>query len=144
MAIVRWRPRREIFAMQDEINRMFSNFFGGPSDDDGIALVPPTDIVEDNDEFVVSVELPGMKKNDIKLTVKDDTLTISGSKNRESESKDDRFHRVERSFGSFCRTLSLPSRVNSTNISAEFKDGVLSVKLPKVEEARPKEISIAG
>ena len=144
MAIIRWRPRREMSAIQDEINRMFDDFFGNVNDEDGAMIVPPTDIVEDNDKFVVSIELPGMKKDEVKLTLKDESITISGSKMRESETGDNRFHRVERSHGSFCRTINLPSKVDAAKISAEFSDGVLVVTLPKVEAAKPKEIAIKG
>lgn len=142
MSIVRWKPRGEIFAIQDEINRVFDGLFGGMREDDSPVLVPPTDIVEDGEEFVVSIELPGMSKDDVKLTLKDDSLTVSGSKKRESESREDRYYRVERSYGSFCRTINLPSKVDSSKILAEFKNGILTIRLPKSEEAKPKEIAI--
>lgn len=144
MSIVRWKPRGELFAVQDEINRMFDNLFGGLRDEDSSMLVPPVDITEDEDKFVVMVELPGIKKDEIKLTLKDDSLTISGSKKRESEEGDDRHHRIERAFGSFCRTITLPSKVESGNIAASYKDGVLHVTIPKAAEAKPKEIAIKG
>lgn len=143
MAIVRWRPRNEFISMQDEISRMFDDFLGSFRGEDGGMLVPPADVVEDKDKFTVAVELPGMKKEEIKLTLKNNTLTITGTKKRETEDNDDRHHRVERSFGSFSRTFSLPSMVIESKISAEFKDGILQVNLPKVEEAKPKEISIS-
>lgn len=144
MAIVRWKPRRELVAVQDEIDRIFGDFFGGVGDDDDSLLIPPADIVEDDDNFVVSVELPGMKKDEVSLTLKDKSLTISGSKRHEGEKGDDRFHRVERSYGSFCRTIDLPSKVDASKITARFENGVLVVTMPKVEEAKPKEIAIKG
>jgi HSP20 family protein len=142
MAIVRWRPMRDIFAVQDEMNRMFDSFWGDRARDDDGALMPPVDVTEKEDKFSVSVELPGLKKDDIKLSLQNNVLTISGSKKREAESKDDRYHRIERSFGTFCRTVNLASTVDASKIDADFKDGILTVSLPKVEEARPKEISI--
>ncbi len=144
MAIVRWRPMRDIFAVQDEMNRMFDSFWGDRTGEDDGMLMPPVDVTEKNDKFTVSVELPGLNKDDIKLSLQNNVLTISGSKKRESETKDDRFHRIERSFGTFCRTINLASSVDASKIDADFKDGILTVNMPKVEEAKPKEISIKG
>ena len=144
MAIVRWKPMRDIFAVQDEMNRMFDSFWGDRTGEDDGMLMPPVDVTEKEDKFAVSVELPGLKKDDIKLSLRNNVLTISGSKKRESESKNDRFHRIERSFGTFCRTINLASSVDASKIDADFKDGILTVNLPKVEEAKPKEISIKG
>jgi HSP20 family protein len=135
---------RDIFAVQDEMNRMFDSFWGDRTGEDEGMLMPPVDVTEKEDKFMVSVELPGLKKDDIKLSLRNNVLTISGSKKRESESKDDRFHRIERSFGTFCRTINLTSTVDASKIDADFKDGILTVNLPKVEEAKPKEISIKG
>jgi HSP20 family protein len=142
MAIVRWRPMRDIFAVQDQMNRMFDSFWGDRMGEDDGVLMPPVDVTEKDDRFTVAVELPGLKKDDIKLSLQNNVLTISGSKKRESESKDDRFHRIERSFGTFCRTVNLASTVDSSRIDADFKDGILTVDLAKVEQAKPKEISI--
>lgn len=144
MAIVRWKPMRDIFVMQDEINRMFDNFCGGFEGQDGSMLAPAVDVTEKADNFIISAELPGLKKDDIKLALQNDVLTISGSKKRETESRDDRYHRVERSFGSFCRTINFPTSVDASKIDADFKDGVLTIELPKVEEAKPREIAIQG
>lgn len=144
MAIVRWKPMRDISVMQDEINRVFDNFWGGFEGQNGAMMAPPVDVTEKADNFIVSADLPGLKKGDIKLTLQNNVLTISGSKNRETESKDDRYHRVERSFGSFCRTVNFPTSVDASKINADFKDGVLIIELPKVEEAKPKEIAIQG
>lgn len=144
MAIVKWRPMRDIFAVQDEMNRMFDSFWGDRTSEDDGMLMPPVDVTEKDDRFSVSVELPGLKRDDIKLSLQNNVLTISGSKKRESESKDDRYHRIERSFGTFCRTINLASTVDASGTDAEFKEGILTVHLPKAEEAKPKEISIKG
>ncbi len=144
MAIVRWSPMRDISAMQDEVNRMFDNFWGEFKGQDGAMLAPAVDVTEKADNFIVSAELPGLTKDDINLTLQNNVLTMSGSKKRETESKSDRYHRLERSFGSFCRTINLPTSVDASKIDADFKNGILTLELPKVEEARPKEIAIQG
>jgi HSP20 family protein len=105
-------------------------------------LVPAADIVENKDGFMVTAELPGLKKEEIKVTVQNNVLTISGEKKKELESQNDMAHKLERSYGSFSRTFELPAVVDASRINAEFKDGVLKVELPKIEEAKPKEIAI--
>ena len=142
MAIVRWRPMRDITTVQDEINRMFDNFWGEFKGEDEAMLAPPVDVTEKAENFVVTAELPGLKKDEINLAIQNNVLTISGSRKRETESKNDRYLRVERSFGSFCRTINLPTSVDGSKIGADFEDGILTIELPKVEEARPKEIAI--
>lgn len=142
MAIVRWKPMRDLVDLRDEMDRMFDSFWGNNVDRDGGMLIPPVDLIENDDNFVVSVELPGLKKEDIKMTMQNNVLTLSGSKKHEFESKEDTVHRVERSYGSFCRSINLPSTVDSSAIKASYDSGVLKVTLPKVEEAKPKEINI--
>lgn len=105
-------------------------------------LVPAADLIENKDNFVVTAELPGIRKEDIKVTVQNNMLIISGEKKRETENNGDTWHRVERSYGSFNRTFDLPALIDANKINAEFKDGILRVHLPKVEEAKPKEIAI--
>jgi HSP20 family protein len=142
MAIVRWKPMRDLVDLRDEMDRMFDSFWGSKVDRDGGMLIPPVDMIENDDNFVVSVELPGLKKEDIKMTMQNNVLTLSGSKKHEFESREDTVHRVERSYGSFCRSINLPSSVDSSAIKASYDSGVLKVTLPKVEEAKPKEINI--
>jgi len=143
MAIIRWKQPREIFAMQDEMNRIFENMLGNYGGADGTnGLHPLSDISENKDGFAVTVELPGMKREDIKITLHNNSITISGEKKKVTESKDETIHRVERSYGSFSRTFEIPGVVDATKIKAEFKDGILTVQLPKAEESKPKEISI--
>jgi len=142
MAIVRWKPMRDLVDLRDEMDRMFDSFWGSNVDRDGGMLIPPVDMIENGDNFVVSVELPGLKKEDIKMTMQNNVLTLSGSKKHEFESREDTVHRVERSYGSFCRSINLPSTVDSSAIKASYDSGVLKVTLPKVEEAKPKEINI--
>jgi HSP20 family protein len=115
----------------------------GDRDGGLMRLVPAADIVEDKDGYTVTAELPGLKKEEIKVTVQNNVLTISGEKKKELESKNDTAHKLERSYGAFSRTFELPAVVDGSRISAEFKDGVLKVELPKTEEAKPKEIAIS-
>jgi len=143
MAVVRWKPMRDLIDLRDEMDRIFDSFWGGNIDRDGGMLIPPVDMIENDDNFVVSIELPGLKKNDIKITTQNNVLTISGSKKNEFESNEDTVHRVERSYGSFCRSVSLPGTVDSSAIKASYESGVLKVTLPKAEEAKPKQIEIS-
>jgi HSP20 family protein len=133
---------RDLVDLRDEMDRMFDSFWGNSVDREGGMLIPPVDMIENDDNFVVSAELPGLKKNEIKMTVQNNVLTLSGSKKHEFESKEDTVHRVERSYGSFCRSVNLPSTIDSSAIKASYDNGVLKVTLPKVEEAKTKEINI--
>jgi len=144
MTLVRWRPMRDLWNIQEEMNRAFGSFFGRTDREeltDGY-WAPAVDIAENKDNLMVNVEVPGMKKEDVKVTFQDGILTIKGERKQEKEEKDKSFHRVERSYGSFCRSFTLPNVVQGDKIKANYKDGVLSIALPKVEEAKPKEISI--
>jgi HSP20 family protein len=144
MTLMRWRPMRDLVTMQDEINRMFDDFAGSRQGENAVTKVyPASDIVENKDSFVISVELPGLKKEDVKVTLQNSMLTISGEKKVESETKEHTYHRVERSYGSFYRSFELPTPVDSGKIQADFKDGILKINLPKQEEAKPKEIAIS-
>jgi HSP20 family protein len=144
MTLVRWRPMRDVWSIQNEINRTFDNFFGRTEREDWTESrwAPAIDISENKDDLMVNVEVPGMKKEDIKVTLQDGILTVKGERKQEKEEKDKSFHRVERSYGSFCRSFTLPTTVQGDKIKANYKDGVLMISLPKVEEVKPKEISI--
>lgn len=144
MTLVRWRPMRNLWNIQEEIDRSFDNFFGRTDRrefTDGY-WAPAVDIAENKDDLVVNVEVPGMKKEDVKVTFQDGILTIKGERKQEKEEKDKSFHRIERSYGSFCRSFTLPTTVQGEKIKANYRDGVLMISLPKVEEAKPKEIPI--
>ena len=146
MTIMRWRPVRDIVSIQDEMNRMFDGFFGKKPQrwfepEEGL-WSPTVDVSEDKDNIMLTAEVPGLKKEDIKLSVQDNVLTISGEKKQEKEEKDADYHRLERSFGSFCRSFTLPTPVQPDKIKASYKEGVLKVTLPKTEEVKPKEIPI--
>jgi len=144
MTLVRWRPLRDLWNIQEEMNRAFGSFSGRTDREeltDGY-WAPAVDIAEANDELKFNVEVPGMKKEDVKVTFQDGILTIKGERKQEKEEKDLNFHRMERSYGSFCRSFTLPTMVQGDKIKANYKDGILSISLPKVEEAKPKEITI--
>ncbi|MER3524963.1 MAG: molecular chaperone [Ignavibacteria bacterium] len=153
MSLVRWNPVRElatipssILEMQKEINRMFDRFFRGGVVDEGDLLstmwMPAVDLIEKDDEFVAKVELPGVRKDDVKITLHDNVLTIRGEKKEEKETKDSNYHRLERTYGSFQRSFTLPTAVRQDKVEAEFRDGVLSITLPKAEEAKRKQIEV--
>ncbi len=147
MALVRWRPTRDLMTLQEEMNRIFDRFFGPSLLEEREVMTPTTwypnvDISENKDEFIVTAELPGMKKDDIHITYKDGVLSIEGERKQEKEEKDVNYHRVERTYGKFCRTFQLPTLVQQDKITANYKDGILEIHLPKVEEAKPKEIEV--
>jgi HSP20 family protein len=147
MAITRWRPVRDLVNLQDEMNRLFDGFFGRPMlapDWGEREWNPSVDVSETGDKILITADLPGMTKDDVKISVRDHTLTLEGEKKRQKEEKGKNYHRLERSYGSFCRSFTLPAAVKADKIKATYKDGVLSVELPKVEEAKPKEIPITA
>ena len=125
-----------------EIDRVFDAFFG--QTDQGRRWVPPMDLVEAEDHFVLKADLPGLAESDVNLEVQDGTLTISGERNAEHEEREKGWYRIERSFGSFSRSLTLPDGVDPDRIEASFKDGVLDVRIPKPEERKPQRISISA
>ena len=136
-----------MFRVQDEMGRLVDQFFttdllGGRQFDGATEWLPGMDISEDNDKFIVSVELPGLVKNDVNITFRENTLVIEGEKKREGEEKDTNFNRVERSYGKFKRAFTLPTRINDAKIDARFKNGILTITLPKAEEVKPKVISV--
>ncbi len=149
MALIRWQPRSDVwdpFAsladIQEEMNRLFDASFrraGSPSE---AAFGFPLDVVEEKDHLVVRANLPGLSKDDVSVTLHDGYLTIKGEKKVEATSKDANWFRQERAYGAFGRTVELPVAVDAKRIEAQFRDGVLTVTLPKAEEAKPKQIEI--
>ena len=142
MAIVRWEPARELASMEiDRLNRMFTDFYGEAFSRS--AWVPPVDIYEtDAHEVVLKAELPEMKREDISVTFENGVLTLKGERRFEQETKKENYHRVERRHGTFSRSFTLPNTVDTTRVGAEFKNGVLTVKLPFREEAKPRSINV--
>src|SRR5262245_49056883 len=145
MSIVRWNPARELLGVQNEMNRLFSNFFDRDLFETSYrhsTWEPAVDISESAEEFLISADLPGLSKDDVKISYEDGVLTIRGEKKQEKETKEKNYHRVERSYGMFERSFRLPSRIEVKAIEAKFNDGVLNLRLPKAEDAKPKEIPI--
>lgn len=153
MTLIRWNPAHELdrvpadfFGIQREINRVFDNFIrGGTQADEAFQnsyWTPAVDIAELDNEYVVKMELAGVNKDDVKISLESNILTIKGEKKQEKEERNKNVHRVERSYGSFQRSFTLPTTVKSDKIDAVFKEGVLSVSLPKAEEAKPKQIEV--
>ena len=140
MTLVRWNPVRELASMEvDRLNRMFSEFYGGFDR----AWVPAVDVYENDDhEFVLKAELPAVKREDIAITYDDGVLTLKGERKSEVETSRDTYHRVERQYGSFMRSFTLPATVDAARIQASYKDGVLTIRVPQREEAKPKQIEI--
>ena len=153
MSLIRWNPMRDLATfpadvtnVQREINRVFDNFFRGGMLDDGSLgasmWAPAVDVQERDEAYQVKVELPGVDKDDVKITMEDNILTIRGEKKQEKDSKNSNYHRVERSYGSFQRSFTLPTSVKHDKIEASYKDGILSIALPKAEDAKPKQIEV--
>jgi HSP20 family protein len=146
MAIVRWTdPFREFAQLQDRLNRAFSDAYG--RSDEGLlssgSWMPPVDIYQNGEhELVLKAELPDMTREDIDVTVDNGTLTIKGEKKLSGEVKEEQFHRVERRYGAFSRSFSLPLTVDPGRVAAEYKNGVLTIKLPMREEAKPRQIKV--
>ena len=126
-----------------DVDRLFDAFFGADREQ-GRRWVPPVDLVEAEDHFVLRADLPGLADDDVNVEVQDGTLTISGERHAEHESQERGWYRIERSFGSFNRSLTLPDGVDSDAISARFENGVLEVRIPKPEERKPRRVEISG
>lgn len=150
MTIVRWMdPFRELSTIQERMNQLFEDFVGrtrgGREGELAISgWAPSVDISETDNEFIVSVELPGLEKDQIGVEYKDGILTLRGERKQEREVKEESYHRMERSYGAFHRSFTLPGSVDGEKISATMKNGVLEVRLPKKEAAKPKQIKVAA
>jgi HSP20 family protein len=150
MAVIRWNdPFRELAALQDRMNRAFESTLGraGRSEEEQLftgTWAPPVDIYETKDRMVLKAELPGFDEKQIQLRFEDGVLSIEGERKFEKEHADENYHRVERSYGKFVRSFSIPATVDNERISASFHNGVLTVELPKREETKPKQIKIQG
>jgi HSP20 family protein len=144
MNLVRWDPFRELEGIQARLNHLFTDTPTRALDDGRFFAnwTPPVDIQETAKEYVVKADLPDVKKEDVKVEINEDVLTVEGERKEEKEEEDKRFHRTERTYGRFVRRFALPTHVDGTGVKAEFKDGVLNVHLPKVQAARPKAIEV--
>jgi len=143
MAILRFKPLRHWMSLQDEMNRLFRNvdddFYGERED---AVWAPRVDISETPDDLIVRCELPGVSAEDIDVDINNNTLTIRGEKKQEELTDSENYYRVERVYGRFSRSFSLPQRVEGDAVSARYKDGILLITIPKAEEAKPRKIQI--
>ena len=146
MNVVKYDPFRDLRTLQDEMNRLFTGTFsrGGGNQDEVLrgAWSPSVDIFENQNEIVLEAELPGMKAEDVNISIENNVLTLHGERKFEKKDESDNFHRVERSYGSFTRSFTLPPTVSSEDANAEFENGVLRLTLAKREEAKPRRIEI--
>jgi HSP20 family protein len=145
MTLTRWNPVRDLAAIEvDRLNRMFEAAFTGEPLAGG-GWVPPVDIYETAEkDMVVKVELPEMKREDIKVSFENNVLSIEGERRIAREDQREQYHRVERGHGAFRRSFTLPANVDATRVTAAYQDGVLTVTLPRREEARPRQIQVNG
>ena len=144
MSIIKYDPFRELRGLQDEMNRLFMTNFSRGDESDLMrgAWSPQVDIFENQDQIVLEAELPGMKPENVEISIENNILTLHGERKFEKKAEGDNFHRVERSYGSFTRSFTLPPTVSSENANAEFENGVLRLTLAKREEAKPRRIEI--
>jgi len=147
MTIVRYDPFRDLRTLQEEVNRLFSTNFTRAFGDEGIgrgAWAPSVDIYENKDQIVLEAELPGMKQEDFDLSIENNVITLRGERKFEKTEDTDNYHRVERSYGSFTRSFTLPQTVSVEGATAEYSNGVLRVTLPKREETKARRIDVKG
>lgn len=146
MSITRYDPFRDLRSLQEEVNRLFSTNLRGFGEE-GIgrgAWNPSVDIYENKDQIILEAELPGMNRGDFELTVENNVITLRGERNFEKKDDTDNYHRVERSYGSFTRSFTLPQTVSAEGATAEYSNGVLRVTLPKREETKARRIEVKG
>jgi HSP20 family protein len=147
MALVRWEPVRELNSLQNEMNRLFTTFFDTPTNGNGETAaarrwIPAMDLVETDGHFVLKADLPGLAEGDVTLEVEDNVLTVSGERKAEHEDEREGYVRVERSYGVFRRSLTLPDGIDPEGVTARFDKGVLEVRIPKPEERKPRRVAI--
>ena len=143
MAITRWDPFRDVLLLQNRLNSLFQEYNRGEGDAlTTAAFVPPVDVYEDEHQIVLKLEVPGMKESDLDVQLENNVLTVKGERKFETEEKEENFHRIERRYGSFYRSFTIPSTVNPDSVKASCEAGVLKVELEKRAEAKPKQIKV--
>jgi len=143
--LTRWEPVREFATLQDRINRVFRDSYSGTGQDEALttsSFAPAVDVYEDEHKVSLKIEVPGIDEKDIDVRVENNTLTVHGERKIEKEEKEENYRRVERQYGSFTRTFTLPTTVDTENVSANYDKGVLKITLPKKAEAKPKQIKV--
>jgi HSP20 family protein len=141
-AVVRFDPFRDVMSLRDEMNRLFSRTLGDGSS--GTAWTPAVDIFDTKDAIVLKAELPGLSPDDIDIELDDNVLTLKGERRFQEEVEEGRYHRLERAYGTFQRSVTLPQGVQADKVTAEFDLGVLTVRVPKAEEVRPRKVTVAA
>jgi len=144
--LTRWEPFREFSPMEDRLNRFFRQSFNPVSPEEALtttSLAPPVDIYEDEHKIALKIEVPGIDEKDIDVRIEGNTLTVQGERKLEKEEKEENFRRVERCYGSFTRSFTLPGSVDPGQVSADYDKGVLKISLPKKAEAKPKQIKVS-
>ena len=144
-ALTRWEPIRDLVNLQERLNRMFGENFASIGSQESLAagaFVPPVDVYEDEQSIRVKMEVPGIEEKDIDIRLENNLLTVRGKREMEKETKEENFHRIERSYGSFSRSFTLPNTVNPEDVKANYAKGVLTITLAKRAEARPKQIKV--
>ncbi len=141
--LTRWDPFRELNTLQREMNRLFQDFgTRGESELATTSFVPAVDVYEDEHNITLKLEVPGIEQKDLDIRVENNTLTVRGERKFDKEEKEENFHRIERRYGSFVRSFTLPSTVDAENVNADYENGVLKIRLAKREEAKPKQIKV--
>jgi HSP20 family protein len=143
--LTRWEPFREFATLQDRINRVFRDSYSGAGQDEALttsSFAPAVDVYEDEHKVSLKIEVPGIDEKDIDVRVENNTLTVHGERKIDKEEKEENYRRVERQYGSFTRTFTLPQTVDTENVSATYDKGVLKIALPKKAEAKPKQIKV--
>jgi len=147
MAITRWDPFRDVLVFQNRMNSLFQDFNRNQNEGEAAlttaAFVPPVDVYEDEHKIVLKLEVPGMKESDLDIQLENNQLTVKGERKFEKEEKEENFHRIERRYGSFYRSFTIPNTVNPDSVKASYEAGVLSIQLDKRAEAKPKQIKVA-
>ncbi len=147
MAIIRWDPFRDLVTMREKMNRMFEDAVAARGEEKDMiqgSWAPAIDIYETENELILSAEVPGIDEKDIEIRIEEGTLTLKGERKFEEEARQENYHRIERAYGSFSRSFSLPPYIDQENVHAEHADGVLKIHMPKKPESKPKTVRIVA
>jgi HSP20 family protein len=144
MAISRWYPIREVSTLQDRVNSLFQDFAGDGQTVTAAAFAPAVDVYENGEKVVLKLDVPGIKEEDLDIRVENQTLSVRGERKFEKEEKEENFHRIERRYGSFFRSFSLPTTVDTENVEASYNAGVLKLELKKKASAQPRQIKVGS
>ena len=142
MAIIRWDPFREVMALQNRVNNLFREMNEGDSPLTTASFVPAVDVYEDSKKVVLKLEVPGIEEKDLDVRVENNTLTVRGERKFEKEEKEENYRRIERQYGTFTRSFTLPNTVDAEKVNADYDKGVLKITLAKKAEAKPKQIKV--